>query len=384
MAAVTNRSRVNRWILTCAVAATSAIGLGYLAAWIPTMLRSLRAGAMDGVVGGGDFAMFWTAGRLAAKGDWDTLYSLDGFADVMGASVGTVSFAYPPPFAMALQALRGIDYATAFSIWLAVSAACLMVVVMLSRAWGVLGLLMMLFSVYVALRFGQVVPIAVLFVAVSGWAIEKDRPFVAGLALGIISLKPQFLIGPVLVLIATPGLRRSALAGIAVSAGSIAALSAIVAPEAWGAYLAGLRDVTNPGVSTRWDFSILSLTSNLPLVAAVPLTVGLVVIATWLALRASGGTGDARQKLAIGLVLSLLVSPRVVNYDWTLLIPAIAWLSPSIRLDSPLVVAGGFVALASLSGFVGLSWLAWIALATFLATWSIEHRAPSESLAPIG
>jgi hypothetical protein len=373
MIAVTDRARVNRWLLACAIAATSAIGLGNLAGWLPAMVRSLRAGAMDGVVGGGDFAMFWTAGRLASQGDWDTLYSLDGLAGVMDAPVGAVSFAYPPPFAMGLQALSRVDYATAFGIWLTISAASLLVVVLLSRVWGMVAILAMLFSVYVALRFGQVVPIAVLFAMMSGWALDKDRPFVAGLALGLLSLKPQFLIGPVLVLIATPWLRRSTLLGAAACAGSIIGVSAVVAPEAWSAYLSGLRDVTNPGVSTRWDFSILSLTSDLPWTVAAPLTLGLMLFVIWLALRASSRTDDARQKLAIGLVLSLLVSPRVVNYDWTLLIPAIAWLSPSIRFDSPLAVAGGFVAVASLSGFVGLSWLSWVALATFIGLHSVRN-----------
>jgi hypothetical protein len=146
--------------------------------------------------------------------------------------------------------------------------------------------------------------------------------------------------------------------------------------------VSGVTDVATPNVSTAWDFSILSLSRDLPPAISVLVTIVLALATAWLAIRASGQTGDPRQKIAIGLVLSLLFSPRAVNYDWTLLIPAIAWLAPTVKLDSPLVPAGALVALASLSGLVGWSWFAWVALAAFLATWSFDHRTPSEALAP--
>ena len=377
LADVTTREKYHRLTIAGAVAIASAAGLGNLAAWVPNLIESINERAVTVAVGGGDFAMFWNVADLARENRWGDVYSLEGLAEVMGEPVGTVSFAYPPPFAMALGPFADLDYTSALAIWLLVSVVAVPVALLVERSAGAFALLAMLFPLYVALRFGQVAPIAVSITVLAGLALKSGRQFAAGLLLGFLSLKPQFLLGPVIVLMATPELRRSTLSGVAASVGSIVALSALLVPDAWPAYFAGLSAVLSPGVSTRWDFSLGALTNRWPPIAAGVVFVGVTVLLVWLVIRSIGRSDDVGEKLAIGLCLSLLVSPRVVNYDWTLLIPAVAWLAPTIPVGSSLVPIGAAVILASLSGYTGVSWLAWTSLAGFVVAWSFDRRHPN-------
>lgn len=366
MVIVTHTIRLRRWYLTAAIGLASAVGLGNLAAWLPTMLRSIRAGSIDGVTGGTDFAMFRAAAHLAAQGRWTEVYSLGGLADMMSATFGGVSFAYPPPFAIALRPLVGVIYPTALAIWLALGVASLCLMLWVGGRPALIGLLAMLFPAYVALRFGQFIPVAILALGLAGWSLKRNKLFLAGVFLGLLVLKPQLLVGPVILLMTSRELRRSILAGALTSSVVVVALSAVFALEAWTAFIEGFSDVAAPGVATRWDFSIINVTGQLPrplgLLAASVVALGLI----WLAARVASVSADAAELIALGLVLSLLISPRLVVYDWALLMVPFAWIGRNVRTDSPLIVLGGSVALASLSGYLSVSWLAWAALAASL------------------
>ena len=152
----------------------------------------------------------------------------------------------------------------------------------------------------------------------------------------------------------------------------------LISPEAWRAYLSGLAEVTSPAVSTRWDFSIRAVTDWIPSWGSVAGAILLGVFVVWVAVRAASRTTDLSVKLAVGLGLSLLLSPRVVNYDWAMLIPAIIWVSRGVGLESPVVPMGAAVSLASLSGFFDVSWIAWTALAAFLVVSAFTENSWSD------
>lgn len=365
--AVTN-ARWRRWYLTAAIGMTSAVGIGSMLAWAPSMVRALSSGEIDGVTGGTDFAMFYAAADLAANDGWTAVYSLEGLADVMDATFGGVSFAYPPPFAMALEPLVELSYVRALSLWLAVAIGSIALFLVRGRGPALVAVLAMLFPLYVALRFGQFVPLAILILALTGWALDRDRPLTAGLILGLLVLKPQFLLGPALLLVLSKHRRSRLMTGVAASSLGLLAATAIVEPDGWRAFIEGFADVASPSVSTRWDFSISSFVGWLP----VPLAIGVAIffgcLLVYTATRQVGRVDDVTRVVAWGLILSLLLSPRVVVYDWSLLVVPFAWLGRNVSPDAPIAVLGATVAIASLSGYVSAGWVAWIILALFLVS----------------
>ena len=76
---------------------------------------------------GADFAVFHTAGELAAEGRTDVLYE-DRFAELAnekfgGDDEGNLIYLNPPVVAQVLQPLSGLSYRTAFLVWSAVTLA---------------------------------------------------------------------------------------------------------------------------------------------------------------------------------------------------------------------------------------------------------------------
>lgn len=310
--------------------------------------------------------MFRAAADLASQDRWSDVYSLVGLAEVMSATFGGVSFAYPPPFAIALRPLTTMGYADALAIWIVIGVAALILLVGTEGRFGLMGLAAMLFPTYVALRFGQFIPIAVLSLVLAGWSLRRDKWFLAGIFVGFLVLKPQLLIGPVIVLFASRHMRRSVLAGTLTSSLGILLASAMLELDGWKAFVSGFTDVSSPGVATRWDFSILNVTSALPPGLDLVAAAALAIAVTWLVIRIVAQSADPTEIIALGVVLSVLVSPRLVVYDWALLAVAIAWIGRNVRPESPVVLLAGTVALASLSGYISASWLAWLALAAFV------------------
>ncbi|MDH3248991.1 MAG: DUF2029 domain-containing protein, partial [Acidimicrobiia bacterium] len=294
---MTNRTRIHRWLLLSALGMTLAVGIGSLSGWVPAMLAALANVDVEPVVGGGDFEMFWTAAGLAAEGDWATAYDLDGLAAAMDAPVDSVSFAYPPPLAQALRPLTGLDYPIALASWLGIGVLALLTVLVTGGRAAAIGIVAMLFSLYVALRFGQLAPLTMLCAYLGGRAIQADRRFLGGALLGLLVLKPQFVLGPMIVILATAELRRRVLAGVVASAGTVAGLSLVISPEGWSAWLSGLSEITSPAVSTRWDFSIRAVTDWLPSWGSPVASVLLGGVVIWVALRSASRTEDLSVKL---------------------------------------------------------------------------------------
>jgi hypothetical protein len=80
----------------------------------------------------------------------------------------------------------------------------------------------------------------------------------------------------------------------------------------------------------------------------------------------ASSNGHLQEVVALGLLLSVAISPRLVVYDWMLLAVAFAWIGRRLTVADPIVALGATLALASLSGYVGASWIAWLALAAFV------------------
>jgi hypothetical protein len=158
----------------------------------------------------GDFPAFYGAGRIAADGDWDQLYSparqAQEQADLFPpeyAGWAVWRFAYPPQVAAAYRPLAALPYQWSYLIHTAVMFLALLGAVFLLRpmiGWihgheSLVVLIALLFWPMFRAVTGGSNPALTVFVVVAVWRlIFEDRTIAAGLVLSLLWFKPQIAI----------------------------------------------------------------------------------------------------------------------------------------------------------------------------------------------
>jgi hypothetical protein len=176
----------------------------------------------------------------------------------------------------------------------------------------------------VGVLFGQVSLVVVAAVAFSWWLLTHGRPWLAGVALSALILKPQmaFLV-PVALLLS--GYGRVVLAWLAVSLPLALVTLLATGTEVFHHISQSLQAVS--GVPGPIQSSLLR---QLPFPISV---IGIVLVLGSCAVMLWRGRGSGPSlPIAVGLISSLLVSPYVNFYDLSALVLA-GWLI--LRLDPP-------------------------------------------------
>src|SRR3982074_269946 len=251
-----------------------------------------------------DFYVYYLAAQIGRAHGWAAIYDPAVFLPPVTAAIGKpLPYLNPPELAWLVTPLSFLPYPLAAWIWTGLLAAAFVLVwslvapgrrmVRLIHGLGAAVLL----PVFVGVLFGQVSLVVVAAVALSWWLLARGRPWLAGLALRALLLKPQiaFLV-PLALLLA--GYGRVFLAWIAVSV-PVAALTLLA---------------TGTGVFQQISRSLhlvsgvpgpiqSSLVRQLPLpVAAVgiALVLGICIVILW----RDRGTGPSRP-IAVGLIASI-------------------------------------------------------------------------------
>ena len=174
-----------------------------------------------------------------------------------------------------------------------------------------------LLPVFVGVLFGQVSLVVVAAVALAWWLVLRGRPWLAGLALSALILKPQiaFLV-PCALLVA--GYGRVFLAWLAISV-PLAIVTLLATGSGVFHYISQSLQLVS-GVPGPIQSSLLR---QLPLPAAILGIVAVLGLSAFILWR-NRGNGPS-WPIAIGLLSSLLVSPYVNFYDLSALVLA-AWL----------------------------------------------------------
>ncbi len=153
--------------------------------------------APDGVLGlpTGDFSNLWSAGKLVRHGHLATLYDVNGFT-----AWKTAAFGHPavrndwiyPPLVLPLGALFSyIPLSLGFVLWSFASLA--MMVWLLRQAglgWGVVALGVFCPAEWLSLIYGQIGGL-IGCLGFAGLVLAERRPWLAGVFLGLVTLKPQ-------------------------------------------------------------------------------------------------------------------------------------------------------------------------------------------------
>ena len=144
-----------------------------------------------------DFVAFWSAGKLALKGAAVSAYDPNAQHAAEAAALGhdfpgALEWPYPPLFFFAVTPLALLPYATAFVLWclatLGAYAATAAKIAGRTEAWIIACAAP---PVLAALMAGQNGLLTASLLGLSLLLLEK-RPALAGLAIGLLSYKPQF------------------------------------------------------------------------------------------------------------------------------------------------------------------------------------------------
>jgi len=185
-----------------------------------------------------DFLQFPISARLIASGRASELYNdrvlADGIRQIAGNTRVYLQYFYGPQVALPFAALGRLPFLAQAEIWVALSL--LMYFACIYLLWktcseltpypGIVAVCAIayppLFHFFVR---GQLSAPVLLFVTAAYFAFRARRDWLAGMALGFLAFKPQFLVAIALVLLAARAWK--AFAGLAISAGAQLGLTLI-------------------------------------------------------------------------------------------------------------------------------------------------------------
>jgi hypothetical protein len=271
-----------------------------------------------------DLTFYLAAARIGLKNGWGSIYDLSiqqAELDAMGSRIHIAELARyisPPPVAWLALPLTQLPYDVAYWLWSAL--------LLLALAWtwylaapgrGYERLLLLIAAlgwlpVIYGLQLGQPGLLVALGVAASYALLRAGRQFLAGLALGVLVLKPQlgFLI-PIALL---AGGRYRAFAGAVAALAILAVASAInVGPDGIAAYQERLGFAA--GVPVNRELTLDLFIGNVAVTRLIQ-----VVIALWaLALVYRLRKGPVEWIFVIAIVGGLLASPYLHLDDLVML-----------------------------------------------------------------
>lgn len=363
-------------------------------------------------VGTGDFPAFYTGALMVRSGRGSELYDFGAQRGVQATHFGDgrgywQPYLNPPGLALLLAPATAFGYATsyrlfAFAMFAMLAAALAMLVraspaLSASHLTAATAVLLSLGYLPVALTTfgGQNTALTLALLAMVYAARKLDRPVLAGVLLGALTFKPQYV--PVLGLVFLLLRDVRVLASAAAVALAHYALGALTCGWGWPLdYLAALaehgpREIAENG---PWHFSLLAVARRFfapPVAAGVTVAGGLLVagvlVRAWRRIDAPPVTHPA----FFGLVVTgtMLLSPHLQYYEAGILVlPALlaveALLEEGGRPSVPvrLALAGGYLAYPAwaASDALGVQPLFFVLLALFL--WTARLCRPTPSVAP--
>ena len=313
--------------------------------WVIAAVVGFTGTSDRGVAGplkGADFVQFYTLGHLASAHRIAPMYDPALYhqaqVDLIPESRREIyPPVYPPQTAVMFAPVTGLSYQRALLIW------CLLTIVgyalIVRSAWKPVADLLpdRTFVIAAAAAFppfwslilhGQVT-LVVLAAFWGGWlALERRRPWLAGLAFGLLAIKPQLGI-PLAVVVLVCG-EWAMLAGAVSSVmAQAAAVWLMLGPDALSAF----ADII-PTMMTYADMleakpflshSVRAVTRLAPNWIGVPIWAIVSALVLWYTVRAWKSRAPLRVRLGVVVLASALVNPHMIIYDLTVLALPLVW-----------------------------------------------------------
>ncbi len=203
----------------------------------------------NGVMIGGDFSAFFIAAHAAAEGAAANIYNVADFQAQLNAAFPgrddlTLSWQYPPTYFLIVAAFAGAPYLLGFSIFSAATAGAYAALLRKEIKDNLLFFAIVASpAAFIALTSGQngFLTAALLLLAASD---PKRRPIIAGIAAGLLTVKPHLgLLIPIAYLAAGcwRAIGVAALTALGLAAISLAAYGA----EPWLAFFVSVTEVND-------------------------------------------------------------------------------------------------------------------------------------------
>ena len=318
------------------------------------------AGSGAGATTGADFAVFHTAGELAADGGSDLLYE-DRLAELAnekfgGDDEGNLVYLNPPVMAQVLQPLSAVPYRTAFVLWSAVTLVLTVAALAILRAPRPFWLLAFVVPpALLNLQLGQNGAVGLVILAGVFALLRSERSAAAGLVDSLLLFKPTLALGVGVWWLITCRRHWRALLGAAAGGAVIVATSVVgVGVEPWrrfvevatGESAGGSTWFTTASV-TPWEFWRELLIGAEWLVMPLWLATAMVGVVAFRAF-VRRTAGEESLHLAAAIALTPWLSPHLLIYDWMILfVPAvIVWSLVPQRRDR-WVQLGAWLVIAS-------------------------------------
>jgi hypothetical protein len=261
-----------------------------------------------------DFYVYYLAAQIGLAHGWAAVYDPSIYLPAITSVVGRpLPYLNPPELAWLILPLTWLPYSIAAWAWRGILTAgfgltCLLAAPGSGRSrilHATAGALLL--PVFISLVFGQVSLLITGILAVTWWLIRDDRPWLAGIALAVIFVKPQAAFVVPLALLAA-GYWRVFIAWFSATA-LLAGVALLVVGTAVFNNMAESMAVAH-GVPGPVQ---ISLEHQLPLPLAV-VAIGLVLLTSGFVLIRVHGQGPTIP-MAVAILVSALVSPYINFYD---------------------------------------------------------------------
>jgi hypothetical protein len=404
--------RTGRWLTADRARAYNLILLVFYAlatiGWI-----ALSDGLIDrnGKPIGTDFASFYAAGSMALEGHAAAVYDIAAHyareQQIFGHSIPYYGFLYPPIFLLLATPLALLPYPLALALWQIASFAFYLAViaavlkrprrenVAIARLW--LPVAAAFPAVFINFGHGQNGFLTAGLLGAALLALPK-RPILSGILFGLLAYKPQFgLLIPVALLVA--GQWRAMIAAGATVIVLMGAATLAFGTDIWWAFAASTATARKV-LLEQGDVGFEKLQSAFAAIrmwgGGVPLA---YVVQGAASVAAIGGvawiwrtSSDRELKAALLMTATLLASPHALDYDLTILGPAMAffiassWPNGFRDFDICVLAAAWIVPLLArgIAGATGipLGLIAIAALYVLTMRHALRHRAVSGLASP--
>lgn len=385
-----SRERVIRVASLCAVATILSLAV----------LFATSKGTLDlwGRPLGTDFSNVWAAGHMAQEGLAAKAWSWPDHFAVQQAlhhkkDVDFFGWHYPPPFLLVASLLALLPYVPALIVWQVATLAPLTWLMwrLVPRRETIL-LTLAAPATLICLMSGHNGFLTALLLG-GGLALLDKRPLLAGVMLGCLVYKPQFaLIIPLLLLVTRNW--RAVLGAAAASCALIGLTLQVWGWPVWQAFIDSLpltRDVVIEQGSTGFHKIMSPFAAIRMWGGAIPLAYAVQGLATAFCMAAVAWAGwfakSVNVRSALVCAAVLLSTPYVLDYDYVVLLPAIAflWMDSEengwLDWDKTLLAFVWIVPLAArqVAEFAYLP----VGLASAVAVLAISLRRAARSKAPL-
>lgn len=289
-----------------------------------------------------DFHALYSAGQFALNGDFADAYNLSKFMQSLRTLFGAVSvylWSYPPQFGLIVAVLALLPTWLAYAVWSGGGLAALRLgVAQLQPDDRNVAVWLIFIPALLCLRGGQTsIWFAVLgIVALSNW---KNKPWKAGMALGLMAFKPH-LVGGLLLLAILRG-EKSIVASFGLTLAAVSAAATVIfGADVWSAFLEGTNlagKFLGEGYYPLYRmFSVYATFRSIGVSPDVALyiQIAMALVALFTILWTSRHGRSLPEMQATAILAGLMMTPYAFDYDLSIAVLALLLVAPALaRLD---------------------------------------------------